>query len=152
MRYRKLSPTGDYTLGGSQAAFYIDTAQAVGQAVETRLKLWLGEWFLNTADGTDWQGKVLGPRTSAVRDAMLRQRILETPNVNSIDTYSSQFDGNTRTFSVQASITTAFGAATVSAIFGTPTITPSTLPTTPSQAPATDFGIGVGRIGVDFVG
>ena len=47
------------------------------------------------------------------RDAVIKDRILGTPGVTAITEYSSNFDGNTRRFSVTATITTAYGTAQV---------------------------------------
>ncbi|MDE2403041.1 MAG: hypothetical protein KGL90_15400 [Burkholderiales bacterium] len=112
MRYRKLDAAGDYTLGSGQD-FHVDTPQAVAQAVQTRLNLALGEWFIDTTDGMPWSTEVLGKYTANTRDSVIKDRILGTPGVVSIDDYSSQFDGSKRRLSVAASITTAYGAATV---------------------------------------
>jgi len=114
MRYRKLDANGDYVFGGSQQAFLIDTPDTVAQAVSTRLQLQFGEWFLDVTDGTDWKTKVLGKYTANVRDETLRIRILGTPGVTSIISYSSTFDHETRTFSVITEIDTVYGSASVS--------------------------------------
>lgn len=113
MRYRKLDAAGDYTLG-SGADFHRDTPEAVAQAVRTRLALFTGEWFIDTADGTPWRTEVLGKYTLETYDAVIKERILGTPGVQQIDSYSSSFSGNTRRLSVQATITTIYGQTAVS--------------------------------------
>jgi len=110
MRYRKLSPTGDYVFGQQQSDFWVNVPDAVAQAVSTRLRLWTGNWFLNTAEGTDWSGKILGNRTALTRDAELRQRILNTPGATQIVNYSTALDPNTRRFTASFQIETQFGA------------------------------------------
>lgn len=115
MRYRKLDANGDFTFGHSQADFYVDQPEAVAQAVETRLALWTGQWFLDITEGTDWQSGVLGKYTSNLYDSIIKDRIVSTPGVDSIDSYSSTLDPSSRTLSVIAVINTAFGAATVQA-------------------------------------
>lgn len=112
MRYRKLDAAGDYTLGSGQD-WLIDSPEAVAQAVRTRLGLNLGEWFVDTSDGMPWSTEVLGKHTALTRDAVIKDRILGTPGVTEITDYSSTFDGNTRRFSVTATISTAYGTATV---------------------------------------
>lgn len=109
MRYRKLSPTGDYTFGQQQADFWINVPDGVAQAVSTRLQLRLGEWFLDTSQGTDWAGKILGVRTALTRDVEIRQRVLNTPGVTQIDNYSSSLNPNTRAFSASFQLETQFG-------------------------------------------
>ncbi|QEE24532.1 hypothetical protein CS053_08470 [Rhodanobacter glycinis] len=115
MRYRKLDENGDYTFGNSSADFYIDEPEAVSQAVQTRLELFTGEWFLDTSDGTPWNTDVLGKNTSASYDMVIKERILGTPGVMSIDSYSSTLDRNTRNLAVAATVTTQYGKTTVQA-------------------------------------
>lgn len=106
MRYRKRSPTGDFLFGQS-SNFYIDSPLGVAQAVETRLLLWTGEWFLDTAAGTDYEHAVLGYGTAGSRDTEIRQRILDTPGVTSLVKYSSST--SQRVFTVAAEVETAYG-------------------------------------------
>lgn len=113
MRYRKLDVNGDRVFGGDQQAFLIDSPEAVGQAVLTRLRLNLGDWFTDTSDGTDWKTKVLGKYTENKRDPMLRARILGTTGVTSIVSYSSSFDPNTRQFNVTCTLNTLYGQVTI---------------------------------------
>ena len=110
LRYRKLDAAGDYSFGAGQANFYRDQPEAVAQAVQTRLALFLGEWFLDTSDGTPWNTRVLGERTLPLYDLTQRARILATPNVTSITAYASQFNAQTRALGVQVSVLTDFSA------------------------------------------
>ncbi|MCX2699265.1 hypothetical protein [Ochrobactrum chromiisoli] len=113
MRYRKLDENDDYVFGGNLASFFIDQPEAPAQAVKTRLMLQLGEWFVDTSDGTPWKTKVLGKYTSATRDPVLRNRILGTQGVSAIALYASQFDPETRQYDVQAQIDTVYGKTTI---------------------------------------
>lgn len=113
MRYRKLDENDDYVFGGNLASFFIDHPEAPAQAVKTRLMLQLGEWFVDTSDGTPWKTKVLGKYTSATRDPVLRNRILGTQGVSAIALYASQFDPETRQYDVQAQIDTVYGKTTI---------------------------------------
>lgn len=111
MRYRKLDDDGDYSFGQGQNNFHINTPEGVAQAVMTRLKFWVGEWFADTSDGTGWTTDVLGKYTDHLFELMIRQRILETQGVLSVDSFDSQFDGETRKLSIQSTITTIYGSA-----------------------------------------
>ena len=114
MQYRKLNPAGDYTLG-SGADFLKNSPETVAQAVLTRLRLWKGEWFIDTADGMPYSSEVLGKRYQRKNpDSIIKQRILGTPGVSEIVSYSSAFNGSTRTFSVAVTINTIYGPATIS--------------------------------------
>ena len=113
MQYRKLDPAGDYTLG-SGADFLVNSPEAVAQAVKTRLALWSSEWFIDTSDGMPYSTEVLGKRYQRKNpDSAIKQRILGTPGVSEIVSYSSNFDGVPRKFSVAATINTIYGPATI---------------------------------------
>ena len=115
MRVRALDANGDMTWGRGQGNFLVNTPAAVAQCVKTRLGLFKGEFFRDTSEGTDWKAKVLGERTASTRDPEIRARILGTQGVTGITSYASQVNRETRTFSVQAEISTLYGAAKVSA-------------------------------------
>jgi hypothetical protein len=108
MRYRPLSPTGDYTIGVP----FLTGSAAVAQAIETRLKLFLGEWFIDVTDGTPWlptgspNTGILGRQFGADPNAPIRLRILGTPGVTQILTYSSTITG--RSISVSGTVSTQF--------------------------------------------
>jgi hypothetical protein len=129
MRYRKLSPTGDYTFGQQQSNFWVNVPDGVAQAVATRLRLWSGQWFLDTTEGTDWQGKVLGNRTNLTRDVEIQQRVLNTPGATQINGYSSSFDPDTRAFRASFQLDTQFGLyAGQQAQYLTPSLIPQPQP------------------------
>lgn len=113
MRYRKLDDDGDYSFGQGQNNFHINTPEGVAQAVMTRLKFWVGEWFADTSDGTGWGTDVLGKFTDHLFELMIRQRILSTQGVLRVDSFDSQFDGETRKLSIQSTITTIYGSASL---------------------------------------
>lgn len=108
MRYRKLSPTGDYVFGHGQTDFWRDQREAVAQAVKTRLQLWKGEWFLDTSDGTDWRDSVLGKYTLGTYDMVIRGRILGTEGVTGLTAYESELSPD-RSLVVRATISTTYG-------------------------------------------
>ncbi len=109
MRYRKLTPEGDYTFGSGQLDFYRDVPEAVGQAVQTRLLLWLGEWFLNTDDGTPFMLGILGNHSIETANVTIQDRILGTQGMVSIENFQSERDPDSRTLSVSCDINTVYG-------------------------------------------
>lgn len=111
MRYRTQDASGDYTLN----TFLVNSPEAVGQAIKTRLALITGEWWLNINEGTPWRTQVLGKYTTNSYDAVLKSRILKTQGVLSIDAYDSQLDRNTRALAVSATVTTIYGKTTIEA-------------------------------------
>jgi hypothetical protein len=116
MRYRKLDADGDYSFGNGQLDFMRDTPEAVVQSVATRLRLWLAEWFLDTEAGTPYQAAVLGKNSKESADIALRQRIVETPGVNELVSFSSTLDADLRKYSLSATIDTIYGPATLNEI------------------------------------
>ena len=113
MRYRKLSSDGDYSFGNGLLDFYIDVPDAPGQAVETGLMLWLGEWYLDTSQGTPWVQGVLGKNSQAMGDGTIQNQIVNTEGVTGISSYASQRDNVARTFKVQVSVNTLYGPTEV---------------------------------------
>lgn len=114
MKYRKLSPTGDYTFGQGPSEFLVDSPEAVAQAVQTRLALFTGEWFLDTTDGTPYSTQILGTGTQGLYDQAIQERIIATPGVTSITEYSSTL--NNRALSVNATISTLYGVTTINQV------------------------------------
>jgi hypothetical protein len=114
MRVRRLDANGDYLIGAGQANFWIDNVEAVAQSIQTRLLLWEGEWFLDNTNGTPWSQEVLGYGTTAIRDQVLKARILETPGVTSIVSFDSSLNPTTRKYTVQGQVLTKFSTQPVS--------------------------------------
>lgn len=115
MRVRKLDANGDYSFGRGASDLFQDSKEGVAQAVQTRLALLKGEWFLDTTEGMPWSTEVLGKNTSTTYDAAIRQRILRTPGVNSLTAYNSAVASDTRRLSVMATIDTIYGTTIVQA-------------------------------------
>ena len=127
MRYRKLAQMpgtnvfnftgGDYTFGNGATDFWIDVPDAPAQAALTRMYLFLGDWFLDTSDGTPWNTKVLGYYTANTRDPVIQSRILGTQGVSAIISYSSNVVREARSFTVNTQIDTIYGAASIGGPF-----------------------------------
>ncbi|MCX5516242.1 hypothetical protein C3941_19825 [Kaistia algarum] len=117
MRVRRIDADGDMVFGGGQRSYWRDQRDAPAQAVLSRLYLFLGEWFLDTDDGTAWKTRVLGKYTGDTRDAVIRSRILGTPGVTGIAAYESNLDREPRAFTVAATIDTQYGQTIVTGTF-----------------------------------
>ena len=102
------------TFGAGSANFLVNSPDAVAQAIMTRLRLELGEWFLDVTEGTAYQTQVLGYGTAKSRDIEVRNRILGTQGVSDIAEYSSANDSH-RNFSVRGVVNTLYGAANIGA-------------------------------------
>lgn len=113
MRYRKLTASGDYTFGNGQLDFYRDVPEAVGQAVKTRLLLWLGEWFLNISEGTPYLQGILGKYSIETANTTIRTRALKTQGMVNIESFASQLDPDNRAYSAEFTINTIYGPTAV---------------------------------------
>lgn len=105
MNYRQLDANGDYQLG----IFLSNSPATVAQAVQTRLLLWRGEWFLDVTDGTPYMQDILGHSTNY--DLEIQDRILGTPGALEITSYSSSVVN--RSLSVQCTINTLYGVVSL---------------------------------------
>lgn len=117
MRYRKMDSAGDMQFGAGQADFYRDQPEAPAQAVLTRLRLWMGEWFIDVTEGTPYQQAILGKHTGTTVEPAIRKRILETEGVTSIESFSLSTDPDTRKTTVAAIVNTEYGTAILNEIF-----------------------------------
>ena len=116
MRYRRLNDDGDMTFGSQQADFLRNTPETVAQAVVTRLKLWLGEWFIDQTEGTPYQQAALGKHTRASIEPAMRSRILETEGVTSIEEFDLSIDPDDRKATINATINTDYGQVVVQGV------------------------------------
>ena len=88
---------------------------AVAQTIGTRLRLFQGEWWESLTDGTPLFQSILGPgRQLAAVEAVIRDRILGAPFVNSISNVSINLNRASRALSYSCTVQTAFGPITVS--------------------------------------
>lgn len=110
MRYRALSATRDMTFGQGQKNFLINSPAAVAQAVETTLKLILGEWYLNLNDGTPYFQGILGVHSQETADQTLQSQIGGVQGVTGLENWKSTIDAKTRKYSsISATLFTVYG-------------------------------------------
>jgi hypothetical protein len=115
MIYRRLDSSGDYILGQNRQAF-LSKEEAVAQAIYTRLKLLLSEWWEDTTDGLPLFQSILGARTNngtQAIDLILQRRIRGTKDVTDLFDFSSTFDSATRRYSFQCRVDTVYGTITL---------------------------------------
>lgn len=111
MTVRKLLDSGDIATSGSQ---FVSGASEVAQTIKTRLQLFLGEYFRDVAEGTDWFGRILGKNVGLGRaEAEIKRRIAQTPDVRAITGFQFDFDTASRTATVTCSVATPYGEASV---------------------------------------
>jgi len=112
MTVRMLDENGDIVTSGTQ---FISERDEIAQTIKTRLRLFLGEYFRDITDGTPWFEQILGKNANVnAREAALRNRILNSPGVIRLTSFSTNFDNvNARVYTVTASVLTSYGIVTV---------------------------------------
>jgi hypothetical protein len=89
-------------------------ADQVRQQLLIKLKLWKGEWFLDTEFGTPYIPSILGKQlTLSGAIAALRKSILEVEGVRRIVEFNYDFSNSTRKLSVTFTADTTFGIVEV---------------------------------------
>jgi hypothetical protein len=107
--------TGDLLVTGLDLEI-IQGAAAVRQNIAIKLKLWTGEWFLDTEFGTPYLTDILGKQISiSAAVAALKQSILAVNDVNAITDFTYNFSRQTRVMSVAFTASTNFGLIPVTA-------------------------------------
>jgi len=114
MIYRKLDSRGDYTFGQQSGNFWVNQPEAVAQAIQTRLGLVQGEWFLDPTVGVPYDTKILGMDRMASYDQAIQGAILDTQGVNEIVDYVSGVNTETRRAFVACTVDTVYGQVILS--------------------------------------
>lgn len=108
MRYRVLDENGDFTIGNEHA--YIEGADAVRQAVLTRLRLLVYEWWEDIEDGVPYWQKIIASRDVKAAQQIIRERIQQTPGVLSILSFDPEWNNENRTLTIRTAIQSTYGA------------------------------------------
>lgn len=107
MTVRRLESDGDIATSGTQ---FIAEAKEIAQTIETRLRLFLGEYFRDILDGTPWFEQILGKgQPLEIKEAIIRRRIAQSDGVLSIFKFDTDFDLDTRKYTVSTGVNTRFG-------------------------------------------
>lgn len=107
MTVRLLDENGDIVTSGVQ---FTSGVTEIAQTIQTRLRLFQGEYFRNINDGTPWFQSILDKNTpTANKNAALRNRILRTDGVVQLTSFETDFDITTRKFTVSAGVLTTYG-------------------------------------------
>lgn len=88
----------------------IKGADRVRQNLLIKLKLWTGEWFLDTEFGTPYLDNILGKQISlAGAVAALQKSILEVNDVAGINSFNYEFNRQSRSLAVDFEASTPYG-------------------------------------------
>ena len=101
-------------LGNKQA--YISDAVAVQQAVQTRLRQLIYEWWEDIEDGTPWWQKIIASRDIETAKRLIRERIAQTEHVISILSFDPEWDNEKRILTISCAIQTDYGPITVEGV------------------------------------
>lgn len=114
MIYRRLSKDWDYTFVNGTSN-YLSGAEAVAQAIKSRLLLLYGEWWEDQEDGLPLWQKIMGtsgrPENQQAVDLIIRDRISETEGVLAIIAWTSSFEN--RNYVFRALVETKYGTLSV---------------------------------------
>lgn len=106
----------DVFLRGGQIAL-AEGPDFVVQAIRTRLLLYRGEWWLDTASGVPWFQEILkAPANIPRTESTLRRTILETPGVTGLTLFDLTFDRARRDLRVTFEVQTEFGPSGVEVV------------------------------------
>ena len=96
--------------------YFLDGAERVRQHLAIKLKLWAGEWFLDTEFGTPYLASILGKNISlATAIAAMKASILEVDGVQTITRFDYVFNRSARDLEVSFDVQTPFGVVTYGA-------------------------------------
>lgn len=112
---RRLDENWDPVYGTGRNA-YIADLDALTQIVQTKLRLWKGEWWEDRNEGLPMMQQILGKMgtTQMIADRLIQKRIMEVPYVIRISDFYSTFNRETRGYECEATIETEFGTVLVS--------------------------------------
>lgn len=106
MRDLALDPaTGDLDLTGRRLRLTEPGAESVAQKLRVRLRLFKGEWHLDTSVGVPYYTDVLGRQSQTAVEALLRRVIVTCPGVLSLESFVLTVNADrtaTLTFAVRA--------------------------------------------------
>lgn len=89
MRDLCLNPaTGDLLIESRALRLTVDGAEAVAQKLRVRLRLFQGEYPLDTRVGVPWYTDILGRHPRATVEAILRRVIATCPGVDALESFT----------------------------------------------------------------
>lgn len=116
MGYRdfKMDANDDLAVENSDFAA-IGGADAIGQACKIRLRLMLGEYWLDDEAGVDYLGQILikNPDQTVVKE-LLRDALMGVPDVTGVIAADLAIDNATRQATISFTVSTSYSDARVS--------------------------------------
>lgn len=90
---------GDIVTSGEQFA---TGKEATRLAIICRLRLFLGEYFLDATDGTPWFQNILGKASRDIAETNIKQRIITTQGVVALKEFEMVLDNKARKITIAA--------------------------------------------------
>jgi hypothetical protein len=106
MKYRRLTDDGDYTFGFGNNCFLSGT-DAVAQAIETKLKMFKGDYWEDLSEGLPFFDQIAGNSDKNAIDSLIESRILAVPGVSSISSITSSMAN--RKYMATITVVTTYG-------------------------------------------
>jgi hypothetical protein len=109
MRDLKLDINGDLAIEGGDLVI-VSGAECLAQYLRTRLRLFAGEWFLDTRLGVPYFEQILvkSPDLSLIETG-IKAVVLETPGVLALTAFEMTHDRAARTLTVSFTVSTDDG-------------------------------------------
>jgi hypothetical protein len=90
--------------------YFLDGAERVRQHLAIKLKLFSGEWFLDTEFGTPYLASILGKQVSlAASVAALKASIMAVDGVDTITRFDYTFNRSDRNLEIDFEVQTPYG-------------------------------------------
>lgn len=107
--------THDIVIGDNFDMSFVEGVEYYAQKLKVRLWFFLGEWFLDTSEGTPFFQSILikNPDIELI-NTLIKARILESPGVIELKSFDSEYDNSLRKFSVTFQVQTEAGLVTIS--------------------------------------
>lgn len=98
---------GDLVFTGGQLTL-VSGGEYVRQKIETRLRMFLAEWYLDRRLGFPWLERVLGQRNPPL-EPLLRDAISTILDVATVTAVRAEYDNPTRTYNLSYQVVTVEG-------------------------------------------
>jgi len=106
---KALNGNNDIFIKDGSFATVSEGAHAV-QHLRTRLRFFLGEWFLDLTVGVPYLQQILKkPFDMAKVEALIKSEILNTPDIEKLTRFESSFNGETRKLTINVDAETSYG-------------------------------------------
>lgn len=94
--------SGDIVTSGDDQ--FVTGKESTLHGLAHRLKMFLGEFFLDISDGTPWFQSILGKNPQDIAEINLKQRIITSPDVVGITRFEFSSNAIERKISIDADI------------------------------------------------